>query len=186
MLSEFLSQVKADYAWYSKSKNPLVFMLVSLRRPYFQLLLLFRILSNFAQNGGGKIVLFPLLIYYKILSWFCQIELPITVKLGKGATFVHYGPRTFHDNAIIGEYCKFYPCILIGGQRGKGTPIIGNHVFMASGSKVIGKVVVGDFVFICPNSVVVKDVEPDTVISGIPAKIINKKGKVNVSLYELT
>lgn len=55
MLSEFLSQVKADYSWYSKSKNPFAFILICLRHPYFQLLLLFRILSNFAQNGGVKL-----------------------------------------------------------------------------------------------------------------------------------
>lgn len=125
-------------------------------------------------------------VYYKILSWLCQIELPITVNLGKGATLVHYGPRTFHDKSIIGDFCEFYPCCLIGGQRGKGTPILGNHIFLGYGSKVIGNVTVGDYVFICPNSVVVKDIDTGSVVSGIPAKILNKKGKENVSLYDQT
>ena len=183
MFSEFLSQVKADYSWYSKSKNPFTFTMRLMLHPYFMLLFVFRILTNFSRGG---VMLLPLLVFYKILSWFCQIELPLTVKLGKGATFVHLGPRTFHDNAIIGEYCEFYPCCLIGGQRGKGTPILGNHIFMGYGSKIIGKVVVEDYVFVCPNSVVVKDVGTNSVVSGIPAEIINKKGKANVFLYDQT
>lgn len=108
------------------------------------------------------------------------------MKLGKGATFVHYGPRTFHGSAIIGDFCEFYPCCLIGGQRGKGTPILGSHIFLGYGSKVIGKISVGDYVFVCPNSVVVKNVESNSVVSGIPAKIISKKGKENVTLYNQT
>lgn len=185
MFSYFLLQVKEDYSWYSKSKSPLHFIIAIFRQPYFQLLLIFRILTNF-YRGVGKIMLFPLYKYYKILCWSCQIELPITVKLGKGAIFIHYGPRTFNDNAVIGEHCMFYPCVLIGGQRGKGTPVIGNHVFLGAGSKVIGKVIVNDFVFVCPNSVIVTDVEVDSVVSGIPAKVINKRGKENVSLYDIT
>ena len=186
MISKFISQVWADYSWYSKSKNPFAFMLRLILHPYFQLLFIFRILTNFSRAGGGKILLLPLLIYYRILSWLCQIELPVTVKLGKGATFVHYGPRTFHGRAIIGDFCEFYPCCLIGGQRGKGTPILGSHIFLGYGSKVIGRVCVGDYVFVCPNSVIVKDIESDSVVSGIPAKAISKRGKENVTLYDQT
>ena len=115
-----------------------------------------------------------------------MIELPLSVKLGKGATFVHYGPRTINGKAVIGDYCEIFPCVLIGGQRGKGTPRIGNHTFLGYGSKIIGDVNIGNFVFVCPNSVVVKDITNDMVVSGIPAKVISSEGKKNVALYDQT
>lgn len=43
------------------------------------------------------------------------------------------------------------------------------------GAKIYGSVSVGENVIIAPNSVVIKDVEPNTIVSGIPAKIIKHK-----------
>ncbi len=43
---------------------------------------------------------------------------------------------------------------------------------MTSGCKIIGGISVGDNVIIAPNTVVVKDVPPNAVVSGIPSKIL--------------
>lgn len=182
-INKFTKEVKADYSWYAKGFNPLMFIARLILRPQFRFLLCFRILNNF-YCGMAKLLLFPLYIYYSVMQWHYKIELPIKTKLGKGANFSHYGPRTINVASIIGEYVQLAPCVLVGGQRGKGTPHIGDHVFLGYGSKIIGNISIGNYVFVCPNSVVVKNVESNSVTSGIPSKTINMKGKKNVQLYE--
>ncbi len=54
--------------------------------------------------------------------------------------------------------------------------IIGNNVSLTVGSMVIGKVTIGDNVTVAPNSVVIKDVPSNSVVSGVPAKIIKHNG----------
>lgn len=184
MYTDFLEQVKADYSWYGASSNPIKFVCRVFYHRYFRLLFIFRILSN--VNVGGRFLLFPLRLYYTWLQRKCMIELPLTVQLGKGATFVHYGPRTIHGSAVIGDYCEIFPCVLIGGQRGKGVPQIGHHTFLGYGSKIIGNVKIGNYVFVCPNSVVVKNIPDEAVVSGIPANILHYKGRINVALYDQT
>lgn len=130
--------------------------------------------------GGGIISYF-----YRALSYNYSIDIPLTVEIGGGLLMPHNGPVVINLNAKIGKNCTLHPCTLIGGQRGKGVPIIGDNVFIGHGAKVIGSVKVSDWTFICPNTVVVKDTKEGTTISGIPAKILNYDGKKNVELYLL-
>ena len=50
--------------------------------------------------------------------------------------------------------------------------IIGDRVTLCAGSKVRGSVSIGDNVVVGANSVVVKDIPTNTIVAGIPAKII--------------
>lgn len=50
--------------------------------------------------------------------------------------------------------------------------IIGNDVWISSGVRIIGGIKIGDGAIIAANSVVTKDVEPYTIIGGVPAKKI--------------
>lgn len=73
----------------------------------------------------------------------------------------------------MGNYCVTNSGVVVGVKTGVDkAPIIGDHVELATGCKVIGNVVIGDNAIVAPNSVVVKDVEPGTVVSGVPAKFI--------------
>ena len=40
------------------------------------------------------------------------------------------------------------------------------------GAKAFGKIIIGNNVFVAPNAVVVKDVPDNTIVGGVPAKII--------------
>ena len=58
----------------------------------------------------------------------------------------------------------------------KKFPIIGDGVYLAPGSKVIGGIVVGNNVAVGSNCVLNKSVENDAIVVGIPGKVISKKG----------
>ena len=80
-----------------------------------------------------------------------------------------------HDDAVIGDNCKIFANVTIGnkwsdGKNTSGPPKIGNNVVIGAGS-----VIIGDNCVIGANSVVLKDVPPDSVIAGVPAKVIKRK-----------
>jgi acetyltransferase-like isoleucine patch superfamily enzyme len=54
-----------------------------------------------------------------------------------------------------------------------GKPIvIGRNVWIAAGATIIGGVTVGDDSVVAAGSVVTRDVPPDTLVGGNPARVI--------------
>jgi len=51
-------------------------------------------------------------------------------------------------------------------------PVIGDHVLIGAGAKIIGRVKIGDYAKIGANAVVLDDVPPHAVAAGISAKVI--------------
>lgn len=51
-------------------------------------------------------------------------------------------------------------------------PIIGDHVYIGAGAKVLGPIRIGSNVVIGANAVVVDDVLDGVLVAGIPARII--------------
>jgi serine O-acetyltransferase len=58
----------------------------------------------------------------------------------------------------------------------KGTPTIGDNVYIAPGAKIIGNIKIGNNCAVGANAVVVKDVLEGTTVGGIPAKVISDTG----------
>lgn len=73
--------------------------------------------------------------------------------------------------------------VTIGSTRGKGVPVIGNNVMLCAGSKIVGNVKVGNNVVVGANAVVVKDVPDNSVVVGVPAKIINSDSSKILKYY---
>ena len=86
-----------------------------------------------------------------------------------------------HSQAIIGNNCIIGTNVTIGGGSKKGVPIIGNNVYLSTGSKIIGNITIGSNSVIGANAVVVKNVPPNCVVAGVPAKIIHEN--INISDY---
>lgn len=78
----------------------------------------------------------------------------------------------------MGEWCTETGGVVVGNRGSQqNRPTIGNNVSLTLGCKVIGLIHIGDNVIVGPNSVVVKDVPANSVVSGIPARIIKQDGK---------
>lgn len=96
---------------------------------------------------------------------------------------IGYGFRATHINGGIiincesmGNYCVVNSEVVVGVKTGvEQAPVIGDRVELSTGCKIIGNVVIGDDVIVAPNSVVVKDVEQGSVVSGVPAKFLKTK-----------
>ncbi|WP_312717886.1 serine O-acetyltransferase EpsC [Mobilicoccus sp.] len=77
------------------------------------------------------------------------------------------------ETAEIGDDVMLYQGVTLGGRtlnKGKRHPTLGNGITVGAGAKILGAVTLGDGSQIGANSVVVKDVAPNHVATGIPAK----------------
>lgn len=80
-----------------------------------------------------------------------------------------------NSNKIGRNFSVSSGCVVGNKDGNENVATIGDNVTMTIGSKIIGKIQVGGNVIIAPNSVVVKDVPANSVVSGIPAKVIKTK-----------
>ena len=86
-------------------------------------------------------------------------------------------PVVIHSKSIIGENCTICQQVTIGGgnSRFPGVPVIGNNVYIAKGSIVMGGITIGNNVTIGANAVVTKPVPDNAIVAGVPAKILRIK-----------
>ncbi|QQN56436.1 serine acetyltransferase [Anaerococcus obesiensis] len=102
----------------------------------------------------------------------------VNSKIGKGLYIGHPFAITINPESIIGENCNIHKGVTIGQEnRGKkkGTPSIGNEVWIGINSTIVGNVRIGNDVLISANSFVNFDVPDHSIVIGNPGKIIPKE-----------
>lgn len=111
-----------------------------------------------------------------LFSWWLRPmrDLFINTKEIGGGLLVQHGFSTIINAKKIGENCKIYHHVTLGFNHKLESPTIGNNVEICCGAKVIGGVTVGDNVQIGAGAVVVKDIPANSVVAGMPAKVIRK------------
>lgn len=68
-----------------------------------------------------------------------------------------------------------HPMIVDGEEMPRTAPIrIGDHVWVGNGVRILKGVTIGDGAVLAAGSVVTKDVEPRTLVGGVPARVLRK------------
>jgi serine O-acetyltransferase len=98
-------------------------------------------------------------------------DISIQCQIGGGLLLPHPTGVVIHTDANIGPNCLIFQQVTIGMRNG-GVPIIGGHVDIGAGAKILGPIHIGDHVKIGANAVVVSDVASGCTVVGIPAKPI--------------
>jgi serine O-acetyltransferase len=97
-----------------------------------------------------------------------ELELDATVELGYGALGV-----VIHPEVRIGRGVLLSPGVVIGGRSDfDGLPVIGDHVRIGAGAKILGPVKIGDGARVGANAVVLSDVAAGETVVGVPARPI--------------
>lgn len=129
---------------------------------------------NVLQNKGmlGKLYFYYSKFQHHRIGYKYSLKInPNTV--GPGLKIAHVIGGLIIGPESMGAHCIVSSGVVIGTKKGASSrPVIGNNCEIAVGSKVIGAVTIGNNAIVAPNSVVVRDVPPYAVVSGIPAKII--------------
>ena len=116
-------------------------------------------------------------IYTKIFKYWANfrgLEISVTSKIGVGLYLGHAYNITINPNAKIGSNCNIHKGVVIGqANRGKykGSPTIGNRVWIGINAAIVGNITIGDDVLIAPNSFVNVDVPSHSVVYGNPCII---------------
>lgn len=132
-------------------------------------------LASFFYNGNLciKFLLFPFYINYKLIVDFVfGVEIPSSVKIGWGLRISHAKCITIHPEVVIGRNCHLRHGVTIGNKStgDKMVPIIFDNVDVGCFSSVLGEVQIGDNVKIGAHSLVLRSVQENSVVYGVPVK----------------
>lgn len=115
-------------------------------------------------------------VRHRFWSALSGADIPLNCKLGGGLLMPHPNGIVIHPDARIGPNCLLFQQVTIGYGAG-GVPVLGGHVDVGAGAKLLGAIKIGDHARIGANAVVTKDVPAGSTAVGIPAKIVSKSAQ---------
>jgi len=123
----------------------------------------------------------------RIISQFSRfltgIEIHPKAKIGKNLFIDHGMGVVIGETAEIGNNCLLYQGVTLGGtgkSHGKRHPTLMENVVVGAGAKVLGSITVGSNTRIGAGSVVVRNVEGNSTVVGVPGRVVHQSGvKVN-------
>jgi len=129
-----------------------------------------------------KLPLLPRLISH-ITRFLTGVEIHPGARIGRGVFIDHGMGVVIGETSEIGDRCLLYQGVTLGGtgkESGKRHPTLEANVVVGAGAKVLGAICVGTNTRIGAGSVVVKNVEANSTVVGIPGRIVHQSGvKIN-------
>lgn len=108
------------------------------------------------------------------------IEIHPGATIGKRVVIDHGHGIVIGETAEIGDDVMIYQGVTLGGTGkdiGKRHPTIESGVMIGAGAKVLGPITVGRNAKVAAGAVVVKDVEPNCTVVGVPGEIVRIDGE---------
>jgi serine O-acetyltransferase len=102
------------------------------------------------------------------------IEIHPGAQIGPGFFIDHGMGTVIGETAEIGEDVTLYHNVTLGGvswEKIKRHPTLEDHVVVGAGAQILGPIRIGAHSRVGANSVVVKDVPPNSVVSGVPGRV---------------
>ena len=173
-----LDQIRADFA-IIRERDPAARgpMEILLCYPGFQAISLHRISHRLWRSR------LPLKLLARLLSQLGRgitgVEIHPGARIGRGVFIDHGMGVVIGETSEIGDRCLLYQGVTLGGtgkDHGKRHPTLANNVVVGAGAKVLGAIEVGANTRIGAGSVVVRDVEQNCTVVGIPGRVIHQSG----------
>ena len=121
-----------------------------------------------AQNSGQmrRLRMKYWALVHRFWSTVTQCEIHLNTEIGGGLRLTHPTGIIIHPKAVIGPNCMIFHQVTLAGNV-----VVGGHVDIGAGAKILGPLTIGDHALIGANAVVTKDVPAGCTAIGIPAKI---------------
>ncbi len=110
---------------------------------------------------------------------------PCQIRVGEGTIIGFSSFIDGRDRVTIGDHTDIASEVMIYSQEhdltapdfhAVGSPVkIGNYVFIGPRAIILPGVTIGDGAVIAAGAVVTKDVDPFTIVGGVPAKVISER-----------
>lgn len=118
--------------------------------------------------------------FFSLINFFFfGIEISVRCRIGRGIFFPHT-QGTVIGAESIGENCTIFQGVTIGAKEmdliysAERRPSLGDNVILGAGAKILGGIFLGNGVIVGANSVVLKTVDENIMVAGIPAKTIKE------------
>lgn len=135
-----------------------------------------KVQKYYRKAYGAKNILLSY-IYRALFAWYKSknhIDLYYKTQIGEGLYIGHPYGITINAETILGKNVNIHKGVTIGQEnRGKrkGTPIIGNEVWIGINATIVGAIKIGDDVLIAPNTFVNCDIPDHSIVFGNPCMI---------------
>lgn len=103
------------------------------------------------------------------------IEIHPGAKIGRRFFIDHGMGVVIGETAEVGDSVTLYHGVTLGGttwKKVKRHPTIGDNVVVGTGAKILGPIKIGDNTRIGANSVVVSEIPSNSIVVGIPGKVV--------------
>lgn len=104
-------------------------------------------------------LLLPCLRYRRRLTYRFGIDIPVQTRVGPSLYIGHFFGIIVNGRSIFRANCTLSQGVTLG-KKDDGFPVLGNHVYVAPGAKILGPVVLGDHAVVGANGEVLEDVPP--------------------------
>jgi indole-3-glycerol phosphate synthase len=101
-------------------------------------------------------------------------------RFGRGIFIDHAHGVVIGETAVVGDNVTILHQVTLGGtgkQTGKRHPTVEEGVLLAAGAKVLGNIVIGRDSKIGAGTVVVRSVDPESTVVGVPGRVVMMKGE---------
>lgn len=115
------------------------------------------------------------MVFNKLNAICCNCIIGRGAEFGPGFVLVHSTGVVINGQVRGGQHVYIEHQVTIGAER-RQSPILGDHVFIGAGAKIVGAVHIGDEARIGANAVVVDDIPAGATAVGIPAKVVRQRG----------
>jgi serine O-acetyltransferase len=137
--------------------------------------------KRWGKRANSNIIRLFLKVLYRIGQFLSvvmrKIEIEEDAQIAKGVFISPIGGIILGANSV-GRCCTIHHNVTIGFGFGRGrklqSPDIGENVWVGPGAIIYGNIKVGDGAVVGPDTVVNKNVPPHCIISGNPARVIQK------------
>ena len=123
------------------------------------------------------------LFFQSRIAELFNVDIHPAAQIGCGVMLDHATDLVIGETTVVGNDCSILQGVTLGGTGKEFEdrhPKIGNGVLISVGAKVLGNIVVGDGARIGAGSVVLKAVEPNTTVAGVPARpVASSDGKAS-------
>lgn len=99
-------------------------------------------------------------------------DIPLNSQIGGGLLLPHPNGVVIHPGARIGVNCLIFQQVTIGTAGTHQAPVVGDHVDIGAGAKLLGDIHIGNNAKIGANAVVLSNVPPSKTAVGIPARVL--------------
>jgi serine O-acetyltransferase len=125
-----------------------------------KLLLTIRRYQHWDQRRGliGRMFCKILVLRHRFWSVVTGADIPLNCQIGGGLLIPHPNGIVIHPEAVIGVNCLIFQQVTIGSRDRPGLPLIGGHVDIGAGAKILGHVQIGAHARIGANAVVTNNV----------------------------